>query len=61
MPAIGAFFVVLPVLAILSFTAFAACRAQRPKAVRALAYPFLALGLICGLPSAGAVVMFVFF
>ncbi|MEU0522661.1 hypothetical protein [Streptomyces niveus] len=53
MYAFGFVFVTLPCLAILSFTAFAACRAQRPRAVKALAHVFLAFGLICGLTPVG--------
>ncbi|MFD5894083.1 MULTISPECIES: hypothetical protein [unclassified Streptomyces] len=53
MHALGFVFVTLPCLAILSFTAFAACRAQRPKVFKTLAHVFLAFGLICGLTPVG--------
>ncbi|WP_258047188.1 hypothetical protein [Streptomyces sp. SM13] len=49
MAALGFFFIILPCLAIASFTCFAACRAQRHSAFKALAYGFLSVGLVCGL------------
>lgn len=59
MAAIGFFFVILPALAIIAFTGFAACRAQHSKVIRALAYPLLAFGVICGLPAVGVLGWFV--
>jgi hypothetical protein len=56
MAALGFFFIILPCLAVVSFTCFAACRAQRHKAFKALAYACLCLGLVCGLTPIGIVV-----
>lgn len=53
MGALGFLFIVLPCLAIVSFTCFAACRAQRHRAFKALAYGFLSVGLVCGLAPIG--------
>lgn len=47
--ALGFFFIVLPCLAIVSFTCFAACRAQQHRAFKVLAYVCLSGGLVCGL------------
>nr|WSW69237.1 hypothetical protein OG461_25275 [Streptomyces sp. NBC_00995] len=49
MAALGFFFILLPCLAVVSFTCFAACRAQRRKVFKALAYACLSVGLACGL------------
>ncbi|MEU7486638.1 hypothetical protein [Streptomyces sp. NPDC042319] len=46
--ALGIMFMYLPAAAIISFTCFAAFRAQRHKAFKILAYAFLTLGLLCG-------------
>ncbi|MFJ2023603.1 hypothetical protein ACIODW_07275 [Streptomyces sp. NPDC087897] len=54
--ALGFFFVVLPCLAIVSFTCFAACRSQRHRIFKALAYVFLSAGLVCGLTPVGVVI-----
>jgi hypothetical protein len=56
MEALGLVFVVLPCLAIISFTCFAACRAQRHKAFKVLAYACLCFGLVCGLTPIGFVI-----
>ncbi|MFH9608499.1 hypothetical protein [Streptomyces sp. NPDC017448] len=56
MAALGFFFIVLPCLAIASFTCFAACRAQRHRAFKALAYVFLSAGLTCGLTPVAMVI-----
>ncbi|CAL9408386.1 hypothetical protein SUDANB38_01612 [Streptomyces sp. enrichment culture] len=56
MAALGFFFIILPCLAVVSFTCFAACRAQRHKAFKASAYACLCLGLVCGLTPIGIVV-----
>ncbi|MET7935376.1 hypothetical protein [Streptomyces sp. NPDC005322] len=53
MAALGLFFVILPGFAILSFTCFAACRAQRRKVFKVLAHGFLTVGLVAALTSAG--------
>ena len=45
MAGIGFVFIMLPCLAIISFTCFAACRAQRHKALKLLAHVCLAVGL----------------
>ncbi|POX47931.1 hypothetical protein C3488_21940 [Streptomyces sp. Ru72] len=55
MAALGFFFVVLPCLAIVSFTCFAATRAQEHKMFKALAYACLCIGLICALTPGGVV------
>ncbi|MFJ9110923.1 hypothetical protein [Streptomyces sp. NPDC102283] len=47
--ALGFFFIVLPCLAVVSFTSFAACRAQQHRAFKVLAYVCLSVGLVCGL------------
>ncbi|MDQ8705902.1 hypothetical protein RCO28_25905 [Streptomyces sp. LHD-70] len=52
----GFFFIILPCLAIVSFACFAACRAQRQKAFKALAYVFLSVGLVCGLTPVGVLI-----
>ncbi|MEV2264309.1 hypothetical protein OG473_19900 [Streptomyces anulatus] len=49
MAALGFFSVVLPCLSIVSFTCFAACRAQQHRAFKVLAYVCLPVGLACGL------------
>ncbi|MFG2613433.1 hypothetical protein [Streptomyces anulatus] len=49
MAALGFFSVVLPFLSIVSFTCFAACRAQQHRAFKVLAYVCLPVGLVCGL------------
>ncbi|OKJ38466.1 hypothetical protein AMK24_12705 [Streptomyces sp. CB02366] len=56
MAALGFFFILLPCLAIVSFTCFAACRAQRHGIFKALAYVFLSAGLVCGLTPVGMVI-----
>lgn len=58
MAALGFFFIILPCLAIGGFTCFAACRAQRQKAFKALAYVCLSVGLVCGLTPVGVVIWF---
>ena len=55
--ALGFTFITLPCLAIICFTCFAACRAQRHKAFKALAYACLGLGLVCALTPVGFVVL----
>ncbi|WP_344605566.1 hypothetical protein [Streptomyces glaucus] len=47
--ALGFVFIALPCLAIISFTCFAAFRAQAHKAFKVLAYAFLSFGLACAL------------
>ncbi|MYR16039.1 hypothetical protein GTY62_36665 [Streptomyces sp. SID724] len=47
--ALGFLFIVLPCLAVVSFTCFAACRAQQHRAFELLAYGCLSVGLVCGL------------
>ncbi|MFI1186664.1 hypothetical protein [Streptomyces californicus] len=49
MAALGFFFINLPCLAIVSFTCFAACRAQQHRVFKGLAYVFLSVGIACGL------------
>ncbi|MGW3632785.1 hypothetical protein ACWD7F_21895 [Streptomyces sp. NPDC005122] len=56
MAALGFFFVVLPCVAIVSFTCFAACRVQRHKAFKVLAVVFLCVGMVCALTPVGTVV-----
>ncbi len=56
MAALGFFFIILPCLAILSFTCFAACRAQRRRVFRILAYVCLTVGLISGLTPVGVLI-----
>ncbi|MET9770548.1 hypothetical protein [Streptomyces sp. NPDC006415] len=56
MAALGFFFIILPCLAIMSFTCFAACRAQANRTLKSLAYVFLSAGLICGLTPIGMVI-----
>lgn len=56
MAALGFFFIILPCMAIVSFTCFAACRAQQQKAFKALAYACLSVGLACGLTPVGVVI-----
>lgn len=56
MAALGFVFVVLPCLAIISFTCFAACRAQQHKVFKVFAYAFLSVGLAAALTPVGIVV-----
>ncbi|MFE5483387.1 hypothetical protein [Streptomyces sp. NPDC056527] len=56
MAALGFFFIILPCLAIVSFTCFAACRARRQKVFKALAYVCLSVGVICGLTPVGVLI-----
>ncbi|MFE6757726.1 hypothetical protein ACFVDQ_29675 [Streptomyces sp. NPDC057684] len=49
MAAPGFVFVTSPCLAIAAFTGFAACRAQRRRAFKALAAVLLTVGLTCAL------------
>ncbi|MEW2074993.1 hypothetical protein ACFZAG_01175 [Streptomyces sp. NPDC012403] len=56
MAALGFVFITLPCLAIISFTCFAACRAQKHKIFKVLAHTFLAVGLACALVPVGVVV-----
>ncbi|MFC8130213.1 hypothetical protein [Streptomyces sp. NPDC057302] len=60
MAALGFFFITLPCLAIVSFTCFAASRAQSHKAFKALAYAFLSFGLACALVPVSLVVWLTF-
>ncbi|MFI7005108.1 hypothetical protein [Streptomyces sp. NPDC050145] len=60
MAALGFVFVILPCLAVLCFTGFAACRAQRALAFQVLAWLLLAAGLVCALVPVGFVVWFLF-
>jgi hypothetical protein len=53
---LGFVFIALPCLAIISFTCFAAFRAQAHQASKVLAYAFLSLGLACFLVPLGVVV-----
>jgi hypothetical protein len=46
---------------IVSFTCFAACRAQRHKVFKVLAYAFLCIGLICALTPVGVVLWALYF
>lgn len=55
MAALGFFFIALPCLAIVSFVCFAACRAQRQKPFKALAYVCLCFGVVCTLTPIGVV------
>ncbi|MEU9353276.1 hypothetical protein AB0D65_20290 [Streptomyces griseoloalbus] len=56
MAALGFFFITLPCLAIVSFTCFAAFRAQGRKIFKVLAYACLSFGLACALVPVGVVV-----
>ncbi|MBL3671572.1 hypothetical protein JL475_38030 [Streptomyces sp. M2CJ-2] len=56
MAALGFVFITLPCLAIVNFTCFAAFRAQKHKAFKALAYACLSFGLASALVPAGVVV-----
>ncbi|MFI6063217.1 aldo/keto reductase [Streptomyces sp. NPDC051286] len=56
-PALGFFFVVLPCLAVVSFTCFAACRAQHQRALKTLSYLCLSVGLVCGLTPVGVLIL----
>ncbi|MFF9485772.1 hypothetical protein [Streptomyces sp. NPDC014676] len=56
MAALGFVFITLPCLAIIGFTCFAACRAQKHEAFKVLAYACLAFGLACALVPVGVVV-----
>lgn len=55
MAALGFFFVIVPGLAIISFTGFAACRAQQHKIFKVLAYLLLSVGLVCVLTPVGLI------
>ncbi|MFB6779304.1 hypothetical protein ACFCX0_18165 [Streptomyces sp. NPDC056352] len=55
MGALGFVFMSLPVLSIVSFTCFAACRAQQARALKILSVVFLAAGLLCLLTPVGLV------
>ncbi|MEU1020688.1 hypothetical protein ABZ383_30330 [Streptomyces sp. NPDC005900] len=59
MAALGFVFILLPCLAVISFTCFAACRAQRHKMFKPLAYVSLTVGLVAALTPV-AVVAWVF-
>ncbi|MFD8774037.1 hypothetical protein [Streptomyces sp. NPDC059916] len=48
----------MPCLAIAAFTGFAACRAQRRRAYKALAAAVLTAGLACALIPIGIIVWF---
>ncbi|GAA1222431.1 MULTISPECIES: hypothetical protein [Streptomyces] len=48
----------MPCLAIAAFTGFAACRAQRRRAYKALAAVVLTAGLACALIPIGIIVWF---
>ncbi|WP_405479967.1 hypothetical protein [Streptomyces sp. NBC_00009] len=58
MAAPGFFLIALPCLAIAAFTGFAACRAQRRRAFKALAAVLLTAGLTCALIPIGIIVRF---
>ncbi|MEU8528895.1 hypothetical protein AB0C77_25400 [Streptomyces sp. NPDC048629] len=55
MGAFGFVFISLPVIAIVCFTCFAACRAQRQQVFKVLSHVFLAAGLLCVLTPIGLV------
>ncbi|MFG2402090.1 hypothetical protein [Streptomyces lydicus] len=56
MAALGFVFVMLPCLALVSFTCFAACRAQRRTAFKPLAYVCLTVGLAAALTPVGVAI-----
>ncbi|MFF2011490.1 hypothetical protein ACFVWY_20770 [Streptomyces sp. NPDC058195] len=56
MAALGFFFIILPCLAIASFTCFAACRAQQRRVFKGLAYVCLTVGLVGGLTPVGVLI-----
>lgn len=56
MAALGFFFIILPCMAIVSFTCFAACRAQQHRVFKALAFACLTAGLVSGLTPVGLLV-----
>ncbi|MGW6154851.1 hypothetical protein ACWFRM_17210 [Streptomyces sp. NPDC055144] len=58
MAALGFFFIALPCLVIAAFTGFAACRAQRRGAFKALAAVLLPAGLTCALIAIGIIIWF---
>ncbi|MFH9223012.1 hypothetical protein ACH4NT_26885 [Streptomyces lydicus] len=56
MAALGFVFVMLPCLALVSFTCFAACRAQRRRVFKPLAYVCLTVGLAAALTPVGVAI-----